>query len=448
MYRINLQNITGLLPAKMNKNNSYFRFSHLFYNLNLTNNYWSLITAFLVLPLLLFLSGCDNEGIVGEGIDSGGERVETTEIDIDQIEVISDNGYAGRLNNTAMGIVEDPVFGNIHSVALLKPSINVENLEEFSEDDELQLRLELNSLKYGNENVRSEYQIYEIDQLWRANELRYNSTVSYDESKLLGSFQVGDEDVIDVDLDQEWVNRYRNYFNDDSEDRDSLYRDFRGIAIVPADQNRKIDFFRFQPSDEDTTDEDTTESQITRFQVRSAEEDSVVANISINERGASMERTGEPEAEDTFHLHNTMEKILKVKLDIDSEQFAGQEIVNAQLLLHTHPGEESGSPPGFNRPTIDLIRAHVFESEPLDLASEIFTSGAPIVTQLDEDEDRFQVNVTNYFLSSLYGDVDLTPLYFTIQGNNGLFYSTRFYGVEAPEDLRPRLIITTINSEN
>lgn len=446
MYRINLQNITGLLPAKMIKNNSYFSFSYLFSNLNLTKNYWSLITAFLVLPLLFFLSGCDNEGIVGEEIDSGEERVETTEINSDQIEVISDTGYAGRLNNTAMGIVEDPIFGNIHSVALLKPSINVENLEEFSEDDELQLRLELNSLKYGDENVPSEYEIYEIDQLWRANELRYNTTVSYDESNLLGSFQVGDEDEIDVDLDQGWVNRYRNYFNDDSEERDSLYREFRGIAIVPAAQNRKIDFLRFESSEEDTTDEDTTESQITRFQVRSAEEDSVVANISINERGASMERTGEPGADDTFHLHNTMENILKVNLDVDSEQFAGQEIVNAQLLLHTHPGEESGNPPGFTRPNTDLIRAHAFESEPLDLASEIFTSAPRIVSQLNEDEELFQVNVTDYFIINFYEDS--IPLYFTIQGNNGLFYSTRFYGVEAPENLRPKLIITTINSEN
>jgi len=41
------------------------------------------------------------------------------------------------------------------------------------------------------------------------------------------------------------VDRYRSFFNDDSADRDSLYRfEFPGIAITPSPQNKKIDFLR------------------------------------------------------------------------------------------------------------------------------------------------------------------------------------------------------------
>jgi len=403
-----------------------------------------MISAFMILTLLLITTGCDNEGIVGEGLNPTGERVVTTTYDVDSIEIVNDNGFSGRLSNSAMGIVGDPVYGTITSAALLKPSINVEDLGELPDDYNVKLIVELNPLKYGNENSISDYNIYEINQRWRGREITYNQPISYDDSNLLGSFQLTDETAVDVELDQEWISRYREFFNSTSSRRDSLYRfEFPGIAVVPANQNQKIDFLRHQPS---TDDNDTTETRITRFVVEN-EQDSLIASIPLLDFGTSMERTNIPES-DGLVLHNTLENILKVNLDIDAAEFESKEIVNAQLVFTIDPGPEETTPGGFLRPQPNLIRAHFFGSEPLDIASEIFARSASAGSNLSENEQEFRVNVTSYFVDRLFGEIDTTPLYFSLQGNNGLFYSTTFHGTDAPENLRPRLVITTINPEN
>ncbi|CAN5172188.1 hypothetical protein BH23BAC3_BH23BAC3_00260 [soil metagenome] len=401
-----------------------------------------MISAFMILTLLLITTGCDNEGIVGEGLNPTGERVVTTTYDVDSIEIVNDNGFAGRLSNSAMGIVEDPVYGTITSAALLKPSINVENLNELPDDYNVKLTVELNPLKYGNENSISDYNIYEVNQRWRGREITYNQSISYDDSNLLGSFQHTDETAVEIDLDQEWTSRYRDFFNSTSSQRDSLYRfEFPGIVVVPVNQNQKIDFLRHQPSTNDTT-----ETRVTRFVVEN-EQDSLIANIPLLDFGTSMERTNIPES-DGLVLHNTLENILKVNLDIDAAQFESKEIVNAQLVFTIDSGPEETAPGGFLRPQPDLIRAHFFGSEPLDIASEIFARAASAGANLSENEQQFKINVTSYFVDRLFGETVTTPLYFSLQGNNGLFYSTTLHGADAPENLRPRLVITTINPEN
>lgn len=400
-----------------------------------------MISAFMILTLLLLTTGCDNEGIVGEELNPTGERVVTTSYDVDSIEIVHDNGFSGRLNNSAMGIVEDPVYGTVKSSSLLKPSINVEDFDELSEDFNVKLTLELNSLKYGNENSIADYNIYEVNQRWRGREITYNQPISFDDSNLLGSFQLSDETAVEIDLDQEWISRYRDFFNSSSSERDSLYRfEFPGIAVVPADQNQKIDFLRHL-----TSSNDTTETRVTRFEVEN--EDSVIASIPLLDFGTSMERTNIPETEGLV-LHNTLENILKVDFGIDATEFENKEIVNAQLVFTIDAFPEESAPDGFLRPQPELIRAHFFESEPLDIASEIFARTASVGANLSENEEQFRVNVTSYFVDKLFGDIDTTPLYFSLQGNNGLFYSTTLYGADAPENLRPRLIITTINPEN
>lgn len=403
-----------------------------------------MISAFMVLVLLVFFSGCDNEGIVGEGLNPPGERVVTTTYDIDDIEIIEDNGFSGRLANSAMGKVDDPEYGSIISSSLLKPSINVEDLDEIPEEYRVRLKIEVNPLKYGIEPSISEYNIYEIDQRWRGREIIYNSPVSYDDTNLLGTFQLSDESSLEVDLDQDWVNRYKEHFNSESTERDSLYRfEFPGLAIVPATQNQRIDFIRTTGS---TTSNDTTETRITRFLVENAQ-DSLIADVPLLDHGTSMVRSNQPESNDLV-LHNTMEHLMKVDLGISPEEFEGKEIVNAQLVFTINPEPENTAPGGFVRPQPELIRAHFFGSEPLDLASEIFTRSANVGANLSEDEQQFKVNVTNYFVDKLFGQANRTPLYFSLQANNGLLYSTTLYGTNAQENVRPRLIVTTINPEN
>jgi len=445
MYQTNSQNTTGQSPeTKINTSHSFRSPVHrnLFNPLKIGLR--PFFPAFMVLGLLVFFSGCDNEGIVGEGLNPPGERIVTTTYDIDDIEIIEDNGFSGRLGNSAMGIVNDPEYGSITSYTLLKPSINVEGLDEIPEDYSVRLKIEANPLKYGDEFSVSEYNIYEINQRWRGREIMYNSPVSFDESNLLGTFQMTDESSLEVELSQDWVNRYKEHFNSESSERDSLYRfEFPGLAIVPASQNQKIDFIRTLGS---TTSNDTTETRITRFLVENAQ-DSLIAEPQLLDHGTSMVRSNQPESDDLV-LHNTMEHIMKVDLGISPQEFESKEIVNAQLVFTINPEPENTAPGGFLRPKPELLRAHFFGTEPLDLASEIFTRSANVGANLPENEQQFKVDVTSYFVDKLFGQANRTPLYFTLQTNNGLFYSTTLYGINAGENVQPRLIVTTINPEN
>lgn len=445
MYQKNSQIITGQLPEKMNKKVPEQQISlfHFISN-SVKKGSRSTIAAFLFLSLALTGISCEDSGIVGSGIDTNNDKITTTEIEITDLEILSGNGFSGRLGSSSLGQVEDPFFGDLYSIALLKPSISRdEDLETFDTDSEMRLRLVFNPQKYGNEASVSEYNIYEVDQRWREREITYNTLISYDDTNLIGSFNVTDETEMDVELSDEWVNRYRDFYNSEEADRDSTYNfEFPGLAIVPANQNERMDFLRHVSTD-------TADVRITEFIIENVE-DSLVVNIPLVERASSMTRTTDrPESTDEyFVLHNTLENYLKVTLDLDEGQFTGQDIVNAQLIFYIDEDVEASTPAGFTRPNPSLMRAHIFNNEPLDVTAEIFTSPASSSATVDSGENAFQLNVTNNLLSNLYGDGDPLPIYISLQNTNGLLYSSQFVNVNGTANRTPRLIITTINTEN
>jgi hypothetical protein len=82
------------------------------------------------------------------------------------------------------------------------------------------------------------------------------------------------------------------------------------------------------------------------------------------------------------------------------------------------------------------------------LHSEIFARQAVVGSTLDDEENLYRITVTQYVIDRIYGELETTPLYITNQGNNGLYISTKLMGTDAAENMRPRLIISTINPDN
>jgi hypothetical protein len=332
----------------------------------------------------------------------------------------------------------------VTSSSLLKPSITQSQIENFSGAYSLKLMLEFNPDRYGDATTTSQYNVYEINERWRGEEIQYNEPVSFDQSTLIGSFQVGNEDSVKVEFSASFTQKYREFFNDTTAQRDSTYRfEFPGIAIVPSDQNRKIDFLRHQPAVSDTS---TT--PVTRFLVEN-QSDSLIATMPTLDRGNSMTRTDLPEMSDGLILHNTMENILNVNVDIPTEDFQGREVVNAQLIFNADTSPADMAPMNFERLDSEFLRGHIFDTDPVSLHSEIFARQASVGATLDEEENVYRVTLTQYIIDKIYGDGESTPpLYITNQGNNGLYVSTKLFGPDAPENLRPRLIITTLNPDN
>mgnify|MGYP006273172853 CR=1 FL=1 len=449
MFRKNSQTITGQLPEKRTNNFLFQPTDGTSVCSRFIKGSRSLITAFMVLALFFSISSCDNEGIVGGNLTEGEEQIESTTIPVTDLSIVSDNGFAGQLSYSAMGVVNDPAYGTINSSTLLKPSISQSEIESLPDSLSLKLVLALSSEKYGDTTSTSQYELYEINERWRGREIQYNNPVSVNRGNLIGSFQLADEDTLVVSLSEMYNERFRSFFNDTTAQRDSTYRfEFPGFALVPAEQNSKIDFVRYQQAiaGEQAAD-DTTDVPFTRFIVTTPE-DSTVATLPVLDHGNSMTRTDEPATSDGLILHNTMENILNINFDIDPDDFRGKEIVNAQLIFNSDSGPREMAPLNFGRLDNEFLRGHNFETEPLSLHSEIFARQAVVGADIDDEEDIYRINLTQYIIDLIYGEDEATPLYITNQGNNGQYISTTLKGPDAAESERPRLIITTINPDN
>tara|TARA_R100001143_G_scaffold61071_1_gene61163 strand:+ start:6878 stop:8179 length:1302 start_codon:yes stop_codon:yes gene_type:complete len=405
-----------------------------------------MIAAFLLLMTTFPFMGCESGGSVGSDIIPNNDGIDSQTVGFNEINRFNENNFSGRLTNTSVGYVEDPLYGTIESVALIKPVIiRASDLGSIQEDDKMQLRLEFRDEIFGNRSATSEFKIYEVGELWRGNQLRYNGQIDVDRSVEVGEFQLQNEQAITVDLSDEWTQKFAEFYNSESADRDSTYRNnFTGLAIVPSQTNQNLRFLRTG------SDPDDPELVLTRFIVNSPvdetdddeESDDGVTELSLRDWGASYIRTDVPEQNSGFTLHST-ETILELIPNISSAQFSSRNISNATLVLTKNQNVEQLQP-DFERLSPDIVQLHVFEEKPSDIMAEVFTNDPDFFRINEDDEDVFLVDITQYVLNRVYGERSDDKLYLTTQISNGLLYSTQFYDLNAPEELRPRIVITFI----
>ena len=387
--------------------------------------------------------GCESGGSVGNDVIPTDDGLESQTIGFNEINVFNENTFSGRLTNISLGYVNDPLYGIIESVALIKPVIIRGDLQSISSEDSLQLQLEFKEEIVGNRNSISEFKIYEVGRAWRGNQLRYNQPIDDARAVLVGEFQMQNEQAITVNLSQEWAGDFAQFYNSESAQRDSLYRNkFQGLAIVPSPNNQSLRFLRTG------SDPDNPELAVTRFIVKSPvdedeEEDDGLTELGLRDWGASFLRTDIPGQNSEFTLHNT-ETILELVPNFSADQFSSRNISNATLVLTKNRNVEQLQP-DFERLSPDLVQLHVFDEIPNDIMAEIFIRD-PEFFRVNEDdkEDVFLVDITQYVMDRVYGEDSDDKLYLTTQISNGLLYSTQFYDLDAPEELRPRIVITFI----
>ena len=445
MYLKNLLNITGRSPARMNDPSIVRSIYHTGEKLAKKGSRFS-IAAFLLLSAILF-SGCESSGTVGENLGPGDEEIEKNTFTLGGLNTISANTFSGRLQLSSMGYFEDPLYGSLRAVTLLKPSISRAQIDTIREGETLSLLLSLSSVVHGDETAVSEFEIFEAGQIWRGNELRYNSEIAVDFDSKVGEFQLTDEDSVEVVLDQTWVEKLRTFYDAPSEERDSLYvNEFPGLAIVPSATNQRIHYIRHSREEEDSP-------QVTRFLVYPAPTDEENGNgegeddetepisLDLRDWGSSVTRTDEPVSSDGIVIHN-IDRILKIDVELPKDQLKSRNITNANLILSLRKDVEAVFP-GINRPEPGSIRGHSFSDEPSDLVSELFIRPSRFSGSLNE-EDTFTIDITQYVLNEVFGESGEGPIYISLQAVNGIFYSTHIYDENAAENRRPRIIITSV----
>jgi hypothetical protein len=460
MYLKNLLNTIGQLPVTSNQNGVINTLLSKKNKLAYKGSRFS-IAAFLLLMAVGF-SGCDSTGSVGDGLTPGEDEVNKTTVELtgDQLQVVPANSFSGRLQRSAMGYIDDPVYGTINAVALLNPSISRAQVDTIRLEDTMSLKLSLSRTKYGSDNGPASYTIYEAGRVWRGNQLKYNSEVEVDFSTPVAQFQITDEDSIEVPLSDEWVDKFRTFYDLPSAERDSVYRtQFPGLAIVADQSNQRIHFLRhaqeeedspgitrfivYTEADEEDDDDDNGNGDDDNGNGGDDEDNLVAQRLDLRDFGASVVRTNVPDYDEGILLHNG-ENVLRVDLVLPKSELRRKNIINAKLLLTQRKDIELVQP-SIVRPLLETVRGHSFRTVPSDLVSELFATSPRFGSVYEEDEDLFMVNITQYILNEVYGDIDEGPIFISLQAINGFLYSGLFYDLNADPDKRPRIVITSVD---
>lgn len=385
--------------------------------------------------LIILFTGCEDPGSVGsEFVDRPTLTFDT--LNIAQTELQSYQGYSGRLGFIPIGQYSDPIFGDIEVRGFYKPTRTppLPDSVNLDESFELKMRLRVDSLEsYGDTLSQSSFSIYEITSDWRSNALRIDDEIQYGTS--VGSFTIGQEKEIIVDLDQAWVDEYKCYYYncDDISDIDSTYiRDFKGLAIVSDQQNSKISFTRSDGSgfimingvESDTTD---------------------TVNVALRDWGFTLDRAGATTAPNTFPLHTTLEAMNSITMpdSLLKADNKNKNIIRADLVFYEAEDILNANLPanhvrlGVNSLNLDVI-------EFIEPEYEYQFGEVDFFGQADENEPFFKINVTNYVNNVIFGDETRKELMLGVGSASGALRSTLIYGITAPEDLRPKLIITSL----
>ncbi len=450
MYRKNLQTTTGRSPVKMN--DQLISKFHTILNKIYSKGSRYVIAAFLLLTLPLM--GCDSPGSVGEGLGPDGSDIHKEVYPVTDFTTLQTNFFSGRLQNSAFGYVEDPSYGTLNATALLKPSISRSQVDTLYEDDTLALRIVLNPAIYGETTGDADFEIYEVAERWRGNAVKYNEEIEVDFSSLVGEFSIAEGDtIVEAELSEAWTNKFADYFNNRSADRDSLYsREFFGLAVVSAGNTRKMHFLsHIEQSEENPEvtslilyrdDEGENGNDDNGDDNGEEEEEEGPPRISLLDYGSSVIRSDAPEGSGGIVLRN-IDQITRMEFSLPKEELSSKNIVSAKLILSPDPDADDAGP-GFVRPAVETIRAHTFRTPPSNVMNEIFINSPRFGAEITEEGNLFQIDVTQYVLNEVYGDVDEGPVYVSIQNVNGILFSSTLFDETAPDNRKPRLIITTV----
>ncbi len=449
MFQPNLQNIIRKLPEKTNNKSSIRYVSKLTrFNISTIKSVKSLIRTISLVVLAVFTvlaASCEEPGNLGSGFLDDEANLETRTISINSIDEYSTNAYTGGLRYMALGSYDDLLFGEFTSIALIKPSISTSAFEAIEEDDSFKLRLVFSSTVYGDSTSTASFDIYRVSENWRDNQLRFGDVLPYDETQKVGEFSVSGTETVEIELDDLWVDDYNQYLTSDDENREIIYRDeFPGLAIVPANGTSKVLFANILP----VSGEDDSNLEFVRFILDP--EDSENGDDSrlyqtLRDWGSAETRLEPAVEQGGFVLHNTLDKMIRFDTELNEQRLGSRNLVNVQLVYYNDRSLlEETLPGGHTRPEVSHARIHRIDSE--NVNDWIFSRNPDLIAELDTTDDSFRFDITNYANSVLFDTPGPGQFYLSIETINGLVFSTVLFDETAPEDQRPKILITSVKS--
>jgi hypothetical protein len=179
--------------------------------------------------------------------------------------------------------------------------------------------------------------------------------------------------------------------------------------------------------------------------VNSDTTDTVRFGTGSYDHGYTLERTGATNTPTTFTLHTTLEGLNKFSFpdSLLRADNATNNIVRAKLVFYEAQEELSQSlPANHQRLSVSSLKLHpATDIEPV-YEYQFIPTNLPVFKA--EDSPTFEVDVTAYINNVVFGSLSGEDLVLGIGSSSGIIRSTLLYGVTAPEDIRPKLIITSL----
>lgn len=393
------------------------------------------LTFCIPLLILFFISSCEDPGSVGsEYADRPTLTFDTLEIS--QTQKLSYIGYSGLLSFIPLGEFSDPLFGDVSTLGLFKPTRtpSVPDSIEIAESFDMKLELKFDSLQtYGDTLSQSGFSIYEVTSDWRGSTLRFNDDIQYGD--LVGSFTVGEEDSLVIDLSEQWKQKYKSYYFNEDANADSAYNyEFQGLAVVSNQPNSKISF--------------TTINQSKFFLINGIDSDTTdTVNIPLNDWGFTLQREVDPEPEGTFPIHTTLEGLLEVTIpdSLLKVQNNRKNIVRADLVFYEAQEVLNSTLPA-NSVRLDVFTLNADIEETFEPEYEYQFGSRDFVGTRGETENSFQIGITSYVNDLIFGERDTQKLIIGIGSSSGAIRSSLLYDENGPAEYRPRIIITSLEN--
>lgn len=402
-------------------------------------DFFAQAASLFAFAILLFV-GCEEPGVVGGAfIDDEGNLV-TNEFPVKEMTPISSVSYSGRLDVVPMGHYNDPLFGEITSVGLIRPDLNSITLNRIDSTETVALKLVFNGTEYGDTLSTAFFDVYEVAEPWRGKQLRYGDQISYDPTKKIGSFAIAQADTALLPMPEDWIFRYNGFISDTTTGTDSTYIfDMPGFAIVPdVSRSQKMVFL-----DLGTNASGVVESETTRL--FSEDTTGTFQYQRMADWGAAVQREASVlQPTTSYKAMNTFEAFQKIDYEFTRESLVSLNLARVEMIFYEDTELLEGSLPGGHvRPAVTRANIHIVDDG--DVGEEVF-AGSPVFTTVkDTAINGFRFNLTSTANLFLFDTLQTHKYYLTVEANNGSFQQTVLHGPDSPnESKRPHIIVTAI----
>lgn len=373
---------------------------------------------------LATISACEDSGIVGTSFIPA-----NPDLQIDTVQTLSITteplvSYAGAKNFVAAGRFQDQLFGTYEAVAMLTPGFTP---VADSIADEVTFGFILRPTQtYGDTNSIAVFDIYEIQERWRAQEWRM------DDSPVLGTapiarFEIGETDSLFVPLPDSWKQRYLTYNEIDAASRDSAYvQNEFGFAFVPVSGN-KISYINFSESSFIGERPDTTNLL------------GIIRQRASNYR--LIEESTVP-VDNAVKIMNDFTRTGKISFTINEQVVGSKFVSRAELVLYEDKQLLTSSlGTGQTRFSNNIIR--LFELAPDE--KEYYVTKDASISAVVNDQGAYVMNITGLVNLALSEGGKEFDFYIVSDQDNGIIRPN--YLLNENSGLRaPQIIVTKIQA--